>query len=85
MHYRAIIHVAALSAMWTSSEPIIRRCTSSALDLAAREKFASVAMPLIGSGTGGVSEELALRAIEEVAVTHSYAGRVVVVRYVPKR
>lgn len=81
--YRAIIHVAALSAWWTSSEAIVRRCTSNALDLAAHEGFSSLAMPLIGAGTGGVREEVALRAIEEVARAHGYAGRVVVVRYAP--
>ena len=66
----------------TSSEEIVRRCTSSARDLAARERFASLAMPLIGAGTGGVQEELVLRAIEEEVAAHPYDGRVVVVRFV---
>jgi O-acetyl-ADP-ribose deacetylase (regulator of RNase III) len=82
--FRAIIHVAALTAWWTSSPEIVRRCTENALTLAAESGFESVGFPLIGSGTGGVKEEEAVVAIEETIRKHPYTGRVVVVRYVPK-
>lgn len=79
--FKAIIHAAALSAFWTSSETIIRRCTVSALDVCGEHDFGSVAFPLIGSGTGGVSPDLSQRTIEDAARAHSFAGTIVVVRF----
>jgi O-acetyl-ADP-ribose deacetylase (regulator of RNase III) len=81
--FRAIIHVAALSALWTSSEEIVRRCAKSALDLARSERFSSVAFPVIGAGTGGVAEASAIAAIESVVRAHPFEGRVVLVRFRP--
>jgi len=81
--FGAIIHVAALSALWTSSEEIVRCCTRNALDAAQNHRFVSIAFPLIGSGTGGVAEELALAAIRDEVASHSFGGRVVLVRYAP--
>lgn len=82
--FRGIIHVAALSAWWTSSEQIVRDCTRKALDLARQHGFDSVAFPVIGSGTGGVNESVAVAAIREVAEAHEFTGRVVLVRFAPK-
>jgi O-acetyl-ADP-ribose deacetylase (regulator of RNase III) len=79
--YRAIIHVAALSAFWSCSEAIVRRCTVSALKLAAERSFESIAFPLIGSGVGGVPEEVALAAMQQEVRAHPFSGRVVIVRY----
>lgn len=81
LQFRAIIHVAALTAFWRSSEPIVRRCVTNALDVAGRERFVSIAFPLIGAGTGGVSEDVSLSAIGAGAQAHRYSGRVVVVRF----
>jgi O-acetyl-ADP-ribose deacetylase (regulator of RNase III) len=79
--FKAIIHVAALSTFWTSSEAIIRRCTANALAACVERDFASVALPLIGSGTGGVSPSLALEVMQEEAARHSFSGRVVLVEF----
>ena len=79
--YRAIIHVAALNALWRSSDKIIRRCTESALNIAVTRRFASVGFPVIGAGTGGVPEEIALAAISETVAKHQFDGKVVLVRY----
>lgn len=83
--FRAIIHVAALTAVWTSSAAIVERCTRSALDLAQREKFASLALPLIGAGTGGVDPQAATEAIRRVVEEHEYGGCVVLVIFTPSR
>jgi O-acetyl-ADP-ribose deacetylase (regulator of RNase III) len=77
--YRAIIHVAALSAWWRSSEPIIRDGVHNALAVAAEQRFASVALPLLGSGTGGVAVERSLAVTEDAVRSASFSGRVVVV------
>jgi O-acetyl-ADP-ribose deacetylase len=80
--FKGIIHVAALNAWWTSSPEIIRLGTRNALLLAQGESFSSVAVPLLGAGTGGVSPELARSVIVEVAGEASFPGQVLVVEYV---
>jgi O-acetyl-ADP-ribose deacetylase (regulator of RNase III) len=82
--FRAIIHVAALTAFWTSSVEIVRRCTRSALDVALERGVASIAFPVIGSGTGGVPGERAIDAIRETVEEHPFPGRVVLVRFPTK-
>jgi O-acetyl-ADP-ribose deacetylase len=79
--FRAIIHVAALSAFWTSSEEIIARCVSNALAVASSHGFSSIAFPLIGSGTGRVREEVAMKTILHAAAQQAFDGHVIVVRY----
>lgn len=64
---KPIIHVAGLNLLWRSSEAIVSRCTASALALADEQGFASMAMPLIGAGTGGLSAKQSLRAISVAA------------------
>jgi O-acetyl-ADP-ribose deacetylase len=55
--YKAIIHVAGINMLWRASEASIRSSTKNAILLAEKEGFKSVAMPLIGGGTGGIAEE----------------------------
>lgn len=79
--FRGIIHVAALNALWHSSETIVGKGVRNALVVAAEQAFQSVALPLIGSGTGGVSPSIALAITESEARSSSFAGRVVIVIY----
>lgn len=79
--YRGIIHVAGINLLWRASPGSIRESARSALELAGRHGFASVAFPLIGAGTGGVGEERALELLRGAVEEHPYAGRVVLVRY----
>ncbi len=51
--HRAIIHVAGINLLWRSTEFSIRASTRNAVELATRHGFTSVALPLIGAGTGG--------------------------------
>ncbi len=52
---KPLIHVAGLNLLWRSTEAVVSRCTASALALADEQGFASMAMPLVGSGTGGLT------------------------------
>lgn len=61
--FRAIIHVAGINGWWRASEFSIRRSVKNAVLLAEREGFASIAMPVIGSGAGSFSPEKALAFI----------------------
>jgi O-acetyl-ADP-ribose deacetylase (regulator of RNase III) len=77
--FKAIIHVAALNLWWRSSPEIIDAGVTNALILAAEHRFESVALPLLGSGTGGVPRAAAQSVTLEAAHRATYSGRVVVV------
>lgn len=82
--FKAIIHVAGISMLWRSSESSIRKSVASALQLAADNQFRSLAMPLIGAGTGGGTPDRVLEIIQDELGKSSYDGRVLIVRYHPK-
>lgn len=81
--FKGIIHVAGISMLWRSSERSIRTSVSNALCVAAQHGFRSVAMPLIGAGTGGGDQATVQALIENELAASDYQGRVVVVRYSP--
>jgi len=83
--YRGIIHVAALHAWWRSSEALVEAGVQNALQLATEQRFASLALPLLGSGTGGVPVERSLAVTQAVVRGADFAGRVVIVIYAPVR
>jgi O-acetyl-ADP-ribose deacetylase (regulator of RNase III) len=81
LRQRGIIHVAGINLLWRASVTSITDSVRSAMGLVAAHRFASVAFPLIGAGTGGKRPEevleLMMRAFEEL----DSAAHVVVVRY----
>lgn len=81
--FKGIIHVAGINLLWRSSESSIRRSVTNALLLATHHGFASIAMPLIGAGTGGGDQSTVQAIIESQIALSEYPGRVLIVRYVP--
>lgn len=81
--FQAIIHVAGLNSFWVSSEKTIRKCVSSALQLAQQQGYRSIAFPLIGAGTGGIKPERALALMYEEAALIPYEGEILFVRFEP--
>lgn len=81
--FKGIIHVAGISMLWRASERSVRASVKSALLIAQRHGFESLAMPLIGAGTGGGDEDAVQAMIEDELGSSEYEGRVVVVRYAP--
>lgn len=79
--HRGIIHVAGINMLWRSTERAIRGSVSSALRLAQEQGFRSIALPLIGAGTGGGRAEVVLTMMKEEVLRSDYDGRVVIVRY----
>jgi O-acetyl-ADP-ribose deacetylase len=77
--FRAIIHVAGLTAFWTSSETIVKACVRNALELANVNGYRSVAFPLIGAGTGGLAPGRVQEVMVDEIENSQYAGHVVVV------
>jgi O-acetyl-ADP-ribose deacetylase len=79
--HRGIIHVAGISLLWRSSERSIRDSVRNAVRAAEREGWASIALPIIGGGTGGFGEEAALAFIRDELEALDSEVRAVVVRY----
>lgn len=63
---RGIIHVAAIDMLWRASEDSVERSTRSALAMASAHGYRTLAMPLLGSGSGGLSEARSERVMTEV-------------------
>lgn len=58
--HKAIIHVAGINLLWRASETSIRKSVRSAIAIATQHGFSSIALPIIGSGSGGFSAGNAL-------------------------
>ena len=80
LRYRGIIHVAGLNLLWRATPASVAECARSALELAARHSFGSIALPLIGAGTGGMEETRVIGILHESIAAHPFAGRVLLVR-----
>lgn len=55
--FKAIIHVAGINLLWRASERSIRNSVKNAVWLAYEKGFRSMALPLIGAGSGGFNAE----------------------------
>ena len=79
--FKAIIHVAGINMLWRSTEQAIRDATRNAVNLASERGYNSIALPLIGAGTGGkricTVEALILNELTKC----SFPGEVRVVRF----
>lgn len=78
---KGIIHVAGINLLWVASENSVRLSTRNALALAHQHGLRSIAMPIIGSGTGGVAKAVALEIMREEAVKSLFQGRVRIVEF----
>ncbi|MFM7187323.1 MAG: macro domain-containing protein [Armatimonadota bacterium] len=54
---KGIIHVAALTPLWTTTDDIVKNCIESAVKIAIECDYKSLAIPLIGAGVGGKSPD----------------------------
>jgi len=79
--YRGIIHVAGIDMLWRASEQSIRASVRSACALAADQCFTSLALPIIGAGSGGFNEARSLALIESELQLLAHEVEVTVVRY----
>ena len=78
----ALIHVAGIDMLWRASERSVRMATRNALELARWLGARTVALPLIGSGSGGLPEQrvAAIMRAETRAASYGFE-RVELVRY----
>lgn len=81
--YQGIIHVAGLNAFWVSTEKSIRQSVRSAMKIVNEQEFQSVALPLIGAGTGGKKVELVQQWIIETLNEQPTTAEVKIIIYKP--
>ncbi|WMW80063.1 macro domain-containing protein [Undibacterium cyanobacteriorum] len=79
--YRAIIHVAGINMWWRASPYSIRESVRSAIEIANREKFQSLAFPIIGAGSGGFKEDAALEHMLSALSELTTDAEVLIVKY----
>ncbi len=78
---KGIIHVAGISLFWMASEKSVRLSTRNAIGVARQNGFRSLAMPILGSGTGGLAKDAAMGIMMEEIRASSFPGLVRVVEY----
>lgn len=79
--YKAIIHVAGINLAWRGTRRSIRESVVNALALAKTHGYSSIALPIIGAGSGSFKPAAAEAIILETLNQQQFDGRVVVVRY----
>jgi O-acetyl-ADP-ribose deacetylase (regulator of RNase III) len=79
--YRGIIHVAGINMFWRASKRSIRSSVANAIAIANAKRFESIAFPVVGSGSGGFSEQSAVGLMRHELNSLEYGGRVIIVRY----
>ena len=82
--FKSIIHVAGINMLWRSSERSIRDSVRNAISIAQDRGYASVALPLIGAGSGGGKSSRVQSIIENELTKCQFDGEVIIVRYVNK-
>lgn len=78
--FKSIIHVAGINMFWRSSERSIRDSVRNAITLARERGYRSIAMPLIGAGSGGGKPDRIEAIIEDELAKCEFDGEVRVVR-----
>lgn len=79
--FKGIIHVAGLNHFWMSSERIVRLSVRSALAEARTRAFHSLAFPLIGAGTGGLSPDGVISLMIQEISSANQEGECLIVVY----
>ena len=79
--YKGIIHVAGINDFWRASEKSIRQSVRNALLAADKKGWLTIALPLIGAGSGGFPPQEAERLIMDELSRMESTVSVVIVRY----
>jgi O-acetyl-ADP-ribose deacetylase (regulator of RNase III) len=79
--FKAIIHVAGINMFWRSSERSVRDSVRNAVAIAVQRGYRSIALPLIGAGSGGGAPDRILALIQDELSQLEYDGDVRIVRY----
>lgn len=81
LNYKSIIHVAGIDMFWRASDYSISRSIISAMKIINDKQYSSVAFPLIGSGSGGVSEKIVTEIITNTLYKIDFDSIITIVKY----
>ncbi len=81
--FRGIIHVTGIDALWRASEASIRDSARNAVRMAEEHGYGSLAMPIIGAGSGSFNEDAALGIMRDELGGLQSSIRVTIVRFRP--
>jgi O-acetyl-ADP-ribose deacetylase len=79
--FKSIIHVAGINMLWRSSERSIRDSVRNSISIAEMRGYRSLALPLIGAGSGGGKPAKVQSIIEDELTKCQFNGEVRIVRY----
>lgn len=79
--FKSIIHVASINMLWRSSERSIRDSVRNAISIAQTRGYNSLALPLIGAGSGGGKAAKVQPIIEDELTKCKFDGEVRIVRF----
>lgn len=79
--FKAIIHVAGINLLWFATGSSIRGSVRSAMRLVDDHAFASVAFPIIGSGSGNRARRAALGCMLDAFAGIESAARIFIVEF----
>jgi len=79
--FKSIIHVAGINMLWRSSERSIRDSVRNAISIAHNRSYKSMALPLIGAGSGGGNPAKIQSIIEDELANCQFDGEIRIVRY----
>lgn len=79
--FKGIIHVAGLNWWWMADRNSVQLSTRNALRVFREHGFASLAFPLIGAGTGGLSPQSVQQWMQAEIESQPGKGQVLLVRY----
>lgn len=79
--FKGIIHVAGINLVWRSTERAVRDSVRSAITIAIRQQFRSIAFPIIGAGSGGGQIDRCQSWMLDELNHLTFSGVATVVRY----
>jgi O-acetyl-ADP-ribose deacetylase (regulator of RNase III) len=81
LSFKSIIHVAGINMLWRSSDRSIRDSVRNAITIAQNRRYKSLALPLIGAGSGGGKATNVQSIIVDELSKCQFDGDVRIVRY----
>ncbi len=79
--HKAIIHVAGINFLWRASDYSIKTSVKNAVHVAEQNGFESIAIPLIGAGSGGFNKQSSENVICETLDQLESPVKVQVIRF----
>ncbi len=79
--FKAIIHVAGINMFWLATKKSISNSVINAMSIVERERFNSVAFPLIGSGSGNRGKDFSLKVMLNAFSQINNNANVVIVKF----